>query len=118
MANHTISPGQILGHAPNAPQTRAEPPSRPGRQPLVDTTTPGCHNRHVTRDTDTTAHQEAFDHLRAVRAELLEHARTVRQLATERRKLIQALVDEGFSQADVARELGVTRQAIQKMLAC
>ncbi len=72
----------------------------------------------MTRNKDTAAHQEAFDHLREVRAELLEHYRIVRQLATERRKLIQALIDEGFSQADVGRELGVTRQAIQKMLAC
>ena len=29
-----------------------------------------------------------------------------------------ALIDEGVSQADIARELGVSRQAIQKMLAC
>jgi DNA-binding NarL/FixJ family response regulator len=72
----------------------------------------------MARSTDTTADQEAFDHLRAVRAELLEHVRIVRQLATERRVLIQALIGKGFSQADVARELGVTRQAIQKMLAC
>jgi biotin operon repressor len=27
------------------------------------------------------------------------------------------LLDAGFSQADLARELGVTRQAIQKMIA-
>jgi predicted transcriptional regulator len=42
----------------------------------------------------------------------------VRQLAAERRELIRHLIEEGFSQADIARELGVTRQAIQKMLAC
>jgi biotin operon repressor len=29
-----------------------------------------------------------------------------------------ALIDEGVSQAAIARELGVSRQAIQKMLAC
>ena len=67
---------------------------------------------------DPAAHHEAFDQLRAVRTELLDHVRIVRQLATERRVQIQALIDKGFSQADVARELGVTRQAIQKMLAC
>ncbi|HEY6313824.1 MAG TPA: helix-turn-helix domain-containing protein [Streptosporangiaceae bacterium] len=72
----------------------------------------------MTSKTDPAAHREAFDHLREVRAELLEQTRSVRQLAAERRRLIQALIDEGFSQADVARELGVTRQAIQKMLAC
>ena len=30
--------------------------------------------------------------------------------------MIRSLIDEGFSQADIGRELGVTRQAIQKML--
>jgi DNA invertase Pin-like site-specific DNA recombinase len=63
-------------------------------------------------------HQEAFDRLRQVRAEALEHARKARQLAAERRDLIRQLITDGFTQSDVARELGVTRQAIQKMLAC
>ena len=67
---------------------------------------------------DPASHQEAFDQLRAVRTELLDHVRIVRHLATERRVQIQALIDKGFSQAELARELGVTRQAIQKMLAC
>jgi DNA invertase Pin-like site-specific DNA recombinase len=66
----------------------------------------------------TTDHQQAFERLRQVRAEALEHARKARQLAAERRDLIRQLIDDGLSQADVARELGVTRQAIQKMLAC
>jgi transposase len=38
-------------------------------------------------------------------------------VARERRRLIDKLVAEGFSQADLPRELGVTRQAIQKMVA-
>jgi predicted transcriptional regulator len=46
----------------------------------------------------------------------MEHARMARELARERRRLIEALLAEGFSQADIARELGVTRQAIQKMV--
>ncbi len=62
--------------------------------------------------------QETFERLRQVRAEAVEHARKARQLAAERRELIRQLLGEGFSQADIARELGVTRQAIQKMLAC
>jgi predicted transcriptional regulator len=53
-----------------------------------------------------------------VRAEALEHARKAQRLAAERRDIIRQLIDAGFSQADIARELGVTRQAIQKMLAC
>jgi predicted transcriptional regulator len=39
-------------------------------------------------------------------------------LASQRRELIRQLIEQGFSQADIARELGVTRQAVQKMLAC
>ena len=66
----------------------------------------------------TNAHQETFERLRQVRAEALEHAMKARQLAAERRDLIRQLIGDGFSQADIARELGVTRQAIQKMLAC
>jgi DNA-directed RNA polymerase specialized sigma24 family protein len=67
---------------------------------------------------DVSAHQETFQRLKEVRAEALEHARLARQLAAERRDVIRGLIAEGFSQADIARELGVTRQAIQKMLAC
>jgi DNA-directed RNA polymerase specialized sigma24 family protein len=66
----------------------------------------------------TREHQEVFERLRQVRAEAIEHARKARQLAAQRRDLIRQLIGEGFSQADIARELGVTRQAIQKMLAC
>jgi len=64
------------------------------------------------------AHQETFQRLKDARAQALEHTRIARRFAAERRDLIRGLIDEGFSQADIARELGVTRQAIQKMLAC
>jgi DNA invertase Pin-like site-specific DNA recombinase len=66
----------------------------------------------------TTGHQQEFDRLRQVRAEAIEHTRKAQQLARERRDLIRQLIADGLSQADIARELGVTRQAIQKMLAC
>ena len=46
-----------------------------------------------------------------------EHTRIARQLAAERRDLVKQLIADGLSQSDIARELGVTRQAIQKMLA-
>jgi DNA-binding NarL/FixJ family response regulator len=62
-------------------------------------------------------HADTFRRLREVREQAIEHTRIARRLATERRDIIQQLVDVGFSQADIARELGVTRQAIQKMLA-
>jgi len=69
-------------------------------------------------DAQVQAHKDVFDRLRQVRAEAIEHARRARELAAERRQLIRELIADGFSQADIARELGVTRQAIQKMLAC
>ena len=65
-----------------------------------------------------TGHEQTFDRLRQVRTEAIEHARKAQLLAAERRDLIRQLIGDGFSQADIARELGVTRQAIQKMLAC
>jgi DNA-binding NarL/FixJ family response regulator len=65
-----------------------------------------------------TSNQETFERLRQVRTEALDHAKKARDLAAERRDLIRQLIGEGFSQADIARELGVTRQAIQKMLSC
>ena len=58
-----------------------------------------------------------FEELKQVRAAAIEHALAARELARERRRLIDALLAEGFSQADLGRELGVTRQAIQKMVA-
>jgi DNA-binding NarL/FixJ family response regulator len=66
---------------------------------------------------DPTAHARTFDRVRAVRAEALEHTRIAQRLFLERRELLRELVDAGFSHADIGRELGVTRQAIQKMLA-
>lgn len=63
-------------------------------------------------------HRAVFAQIRTVRDQALEHTRIARQLAAERRDLMQGLIDEGVSQAEIGRELGVSRQAIQKMLAC
>jgi len=60
---------------------------------------------------------ELFRRLDEVRAEALHHAREARRLSAERRVLIQRLVASGCTQADIARQMGVTRQAVQKMLA-
>lgn len=57
-----------------------------------------------------------IERVKEVRAQALEHARQARRLAVERRDLMRELIEEGWSQADIARELGVTRQAIQKMM--
>jgi DNA-binding XRE family transcriptional regulator len=71
----------------------------------------------MSKHVESPQHAELVEKLKEVRAAAIEHARIVRELARERRQLIDALLAEGFSQADLARELGVTRQAIQKMVA-
>jgi DNA-directed RNA polymerase specialized sigma24 family protein len=80
-------------------------------------TTTGCHTEGMAQHPDVAAHQETFARIREVRAEALDHVRRAQQLHAERRDLLRTLVGAGFSQAEIARELGVTRQAIQKMLA-
>jgi DNA-binding XRE family transcriptional regulator len=62
------------------------------------------------------SHDETIERLRVVRAQAIEHTRQARKLAAERRDLMQQLIRDGWSQSDIARQLGVTRQAIQKML--
>lgn len=69
------------------------------------------------KNPDAQAYQETFQRIRQVRAEALEHVRRAQELHAVRRDLLRTLIEDGFSQADIARELGVTRQAIQKMLA-
>jgi hypothetical protein len=66
---------------------------------------------------ESAAHAGLLDELKQVREAAIGHMRAARELARQRRQLIDALLAEGFSQADLARELGVTRQAIQKMIA-
>lgn len=66
---------------------------------------------------DRVEHAAALAHLREVRAHAVEHARIARTYSAERRQIMESLLQSGFSQADLARELGVTRQAVQKMLA-
>ena len=71
----------------------------------------------VSKHIESQAHAEMLAKLKELRAAALEHTRIARELARERRQIIGAMLAEGFSQADLARELGVTRQAIQKMIA-
>jgi DNA-directed RNA polymerase specialized sigma24 family protein len=80
-------------------------------------TTWGCHTESMVRRVESAAHAELLDNLKQVRAAAIEHVRAAQELAGQRRQLIEALLAEGFSQGDLARELGVTRQAIQKMVA-
>ena len=62
-------------------------------------------------------HRATFHELNDVRAAALDHARRARDLSARRRALINELLAAGYSQSDIAREMGVTRQAVQKMLA-
>jgi DNA-binding phage protein len=64
-----------------------------------------------------TNHEAALERLREVRAQAIEHTRIARQFSAERRQIMESLLQVGFSQSDLAREVGVSRQAIQKMLA-
>jgi DNA-binding transcriptional regulator YiaG len=77
----------------------------------------GCHNRGMSKQAETAEHQEMVARLKEVRAAAIAAMRRTVELARERRRIMEGLLAEGFSQADLARELGVTRQAIQKMIA-
>lgn len=70
----------------------------------------------MTAKTVTEQDRGKFHQLREVRIAALEHARRAQQLSTERRGLITELINLGYSQSDIAREMGVSRQAVQKML--
>jgi DNA-directed RNA polymerase specialized sigma24 family protein len=83
----------------------------------VDSDNPGCHYGRVVKLIESAGHTELFEELKRVREAAIEHYVAAQRLNRQRRQLIDALLAEGFSQADVARELGVTRQAIQKMMA-
>ena len=80
-------------------------------------TTPCCQTGVMNPPERTAAQQDTIRRLKEVRTEALEHFRIAQDLARERRDLIRGLTEEGVSQAEIARELGVSRQAVQKMLA-
>jgi ribosome-binding protein aMBF1 (putative translation factor) len=69
------------------------------------------------KQVETVEHEDMVARLKEVRAAAIEAAQRAAELARERRRIMEELLAEGFSQADLARELGVTRQAIQKMIA-
>ena len=83
---------------------------------MVDTVNHGCH-AGLMKKVDPSEHEATLNRLKEVRAQALEHTRIARQFSAERRQIMEGLLRDGFSQSDLARELGVTRQAIQKMLA-
>ena len=58
-----------------------------------------------------------FRELRDARAAAVDHYYKAIEQSKRRAELITELLSSGYSQSDVARELGVSRQAVQKMLA-
>lgn len=82
----------------------------------VDNDNQGCHSGGM-KNVDPSEYQATLSRLKEVRAQALEHTRIARAFSAERRQIMESLLRDGFSQSDLARELGVTRQAIQKMLA-
>lgn len=62
------------------------------------------------------ANAKKVERIKEVRAQAIEHTLRARELHDERRSLMKELIADGWSQSDIARELGVTRQAIQKMM--
>lgn len=81
-------------------------------------TTDGCHTAAVNRSERESSRAEIFSRIKELRARAIEHTIAARRLGAERRELMEELIKNGVSQAEIARELGVSRQAIQKMLAC
>jgi DNA-binding XRE family transcriptional regulator len=72
----------------------------------------------MTTNDKAAARQETIDRVRQFRAEAIKHTMLAREFSAQRRELLRELIGNGMSQAEIAREIGVTRQAIQKMLAC
>jgi DNA invertase Pin-like site-specific DNA recombinase len=66
--------------------------------------------------TENKTRAEVISQIKDVRARAIDHTRRARQLARQRAELMQELIDDGMSQAEIARELGVSRQAIQKVM--
>jgi DNA-binding NarL/FixJ family response regulator len=65
----------------------------------------------------TSGHAEILSRIKQVRAQAIEHTIAARRLSAQRRELMHELMRQGVSQAQIARELNISRQAIQKMLA-
>jgi transposase-like protein len=77
-------------------------------------TTSGCHDAWMSNEpTD----EELMEKIKQTRALAIEHYLLARRYGAERADLMRALIQRGVSRAEIARELGVSRQAVQKMLA-
>jgi DNA-binding NarL/FixJ family response regulator len=64
----------------------------------------------------TAKQEETLIAIKEARAEAVEHYFKAREASTRRSDLMLALIKDGVSQSDIGRELGVSRQAIKKMI--
>jgi DNA-binding NarL/FixJ family response regulator len=64
----------------------------------------------------TAKQEELLVAIKEARAEAVEHFFKAKEASTRRSDLMLALIKDGVSQSDIARELGVSRQAIKKMI--
>lgn len=64
----------------------------------------------------TAEQEELLVAIKEARAEAVEHFFKAKEASTRRSDLMLALIKDGVSQSDIARELGVSRQAIKKMI--
>jgi predicted transcriptional regulator len=60
--------------------------------------------------------EEALVAIKEARAQAVEHYLKAKEASSRRSDLMLALIKDGVSQSDIARELGVSRQAIKKMI--
>jgi DNA-binding NarL/FixJ family response regulator len=64
----------------------------------------------------TAKQEETLVAIKEARAQAVEHYFKAKEASTRRSDLMLALIKDGVSQSDIARELGVSRQAIKKMI--
>lgn len=64
----------------------------------------------------TAKQEELLVAIKEARAEAVEHFFKAKEASTRRSNLMLVLIKDGVSQSDIARELGVSRQAIKKMI--
>jgi DNA invertase Pin-like site-specific DNA recombinase len=64
----------------------------------------------------TAKQEESLGAIKEARAQAVEHYLKAKEASPRRSDLMLALIKDGVSQSDIARELGVSRQAIKKMI--
>lgn len=84
--------------------------------PGLTLTTPRLHNGDMAPREVADEDRQTFERLHEVRAKAVDHFQQAVEYSRQRRTIITELMEAGYSQADIGREMGVTRQAVRKML--